>query len=457
LASNWNLLYRKVEFMAADAKPFYLRVSTAKRATLTASPDKSISQRALLFGLLAQGETNITGILDGEDVRATRRAVEALGAMIIDHGKGALTVTGRGKDRLLTPGHPLDFGNSGTGCRLTMGVVAGQGVAAMFTGDASLSRRPMARITDPLRAMGARISGTADRLPLRIDGASELKAICYKTPMASAQVKSAILLAGLGAEGITQVIEPHQTRPHTEEMLAAFGVEVEAGPVDGGHRVAMRGGQILRATDIDVPGDPSSAAFMIAASLLTPGGELVVRNIIAHPTRTGFLRALTRMTDGVTIQNTGDGCIDVHIRHAPLAGFSPEAALVSDMIDEFPIFAVLAATTPQGAIIRHASELRVKESDRIAATVAMLHAAGVAAQELPDGLIIPGTEEKLLPGGGTVKTHHDHRIAMSGALLGLVCAKPLIVDDLTMIATSYPTFFSDLSQLGIQKVEDNAA
>jgi 3-phosphoshikimate 1-carboxyvinyltransferase len=438
--------------MIIQKKPFRLIRRGPAGARIIASPDKSCSQRALLFGLLAEGNTQISNLLRSGDVHSTKAACIALGARVIDQADGRVVVEGVGMGGLRSPLAPLDFGNSGTGCRLTMGLVAGQGVSAMFIGDESLSRRPMQRISAPLRAMGAEIEGSGDFLPMRFHGGKTLRAIDYSVPVASAQVKSAILLAGLGARGTTIVREAHKTRPHTEEMLAHFGVKVNAETEGSDYIVTLEGGQRLKGAPITVPGDPSSAAFLIALALMLDDSDVEILNILSEPTRAGFLRSLEALSGSIEITSMANGLMDLRVTRADLLDFHADPAFVGDMIDEFPIFAVLTAMTRRGGTFSGLSELRVKESDRIETTVAMLRAAGIGAEERTDGIYIPGRAGSApFPGGGTVFCQHDHRIAMSAAVLSLVCSTPLVIDDASMIATSYPDFFDHLSRLGIEK------
>ena len=343
------------------------------------------------------------------------------------------------------------MGNSGTGARLLMGLVAGQNITAKFDGDASLRKRPMGRVLDPLREMGASAACTEGHLPLEIQGA-RLHAIDYAPPQASAQVKSCVMLAGLGAEGVTVIREARRTRDHTERMLRAFGATVDETPDGEGARIALAGGQALSATHVSIPGDPSSAAFLWAAGLIVPEGGVDTLNVMANPTRDGFVRAAMRMGASLeeieTGESGGERLVTLQARPAALRAYSPEADIVPAMIDEFPLFAVLAAFADGETLVTGAEELRVKESDRIDATVAMLRANGVEAEERADGFWIRGCGRGGVPGGGVVKTHHDHRIAMSALVMGCAARAPVTIDDASMIATSYPEFFAHMTALG---------
>ncbi len=409
----------------------------------------------------ATGTSSITGLLEGEDVLRTARAVEALGARVTRMADGVWIVEGVGAAGFTSPAGDLDFGNSGTGARLMMGLAGGHALTARFVGDASLSSRPMERVLKPLREMGVEADTSAGgRLPAVIRGGG-LKAIRYAPPEASAQVKSAILLAGLRAKGVTIVEEREATRDHTERMLRAFGVEVGveeragAGPV-----VSLRGGQTLTGIAAAVAGDPSSAAFALAAALVSGQGDVTVNGILDNGTRTGFLDAAAAMggnleglPDG---EATGERLIKVTARASNLRGVRLDPVLIPSMIDELPIFAVLAAFADGVTTVTGAAELRVKESDRIQAICAMLSVNGVEAEELPDGFIVHGRGAGGVPGGGLVTTRHDHRIAMSALVMGMAARAPVSVDDVAMIATSYPVFFDHMTALGADIVRDDA-
>lgn len=415
--------------------------------------DKSISHRSLIFGALAVGETRITGLLEGEDVLATAENMRRLGARVTRHEDGVWSVFGVGVGGLKDPAEPLDFGNSGTGARLVMGLVAGHPITATFTGDASLSRRPMKRIIDPLTLMGAEFHAReGGRLPLTLKGARAPLPVRYTLPVASAQVKSAVLLAGLNAPGETVVVEPVPTRDHTERMLTAFGAKVEIGTDDDGLReVRLRGEPELTPCDVAVPGDPSSAAFPVVAALVTPGSDIVVEGITLNPHRAGLYTTLIEMGGDIEIMNqrdeSGEPVADLRVRASELNGIDVPPERAASMIDEYPALAVAAAFASGPTAMRGIEELRVKESDRIAATVAGLHANGVKVQEFEDGMVVEGRSGNV-DGGGHVVTHLDHRIAMAFLVMGLGAKKPVTIDDGAMIATSFPDFHQRMRELG---------
>ena len=430
--------------------------------SVRAPGDKSCSHRAIMMAAVAHGESTITGLLEGEDVLNTAKAAKALGAGVARTGQGAWTVDGVGPRGFASPASDLDFGNSGTGARLMMGLVAGHDVTATFTGDASLSSRPMERVLKPLREMGLRAETAAGgRLPAVLTG-GKLKAIRYAPPEASAQVKSAIMLAGLRADGVTIVEEKEATRDHTERMLRAFGVEVGvAERAEGGPVVSVRGGQALQAIKgASVAGDPSSAAFAIAMALIAGEGEASVTGMLDNRTRTGFLDAAKEMGGVLRVeadgQATGEDTVRVIASASRLKGVDLDPALVPSMIDELPIFAVLAAFADGKTKVTGAAELRVKESDRIKAICAMLAVNGVVVEELPDGFIVTGLGARGVRGGGLVEARHDHRIAMSALVMGSAAKSAVAVDDIAMIATSYPEFFDHMATLGAS-VEKGAA
>lgn len=430
--------------------------------SVRAPGDKSCSHRAIMMAAVAHGESTITGLLEGEDVLNTAKAVKALGAGVARTGQGAWTVEGVGPRGFASPASDLDFGNSGTGARLMMGLVAGHDVTATFTGDASLSSRPMERVLKPLREMGLRAETAAGgRLPAVLTG-GRLKAIRYAPPEASAQVKSAIMLAGLRADGVTVVEEKEATRDHTERMLRAFGVEVDvAERAEGGPVVSVQGGQALRAIKgASVAGDPSSAAFAIAMALIAGEGEASVTGMLDNRTRTGFLDAAREMGGLLRVESdgqaTGEDTVRVIASASRLTGIDLDPALVPSMIDELPIFAVLAAFADGKTKVTGAAELRVKESDRIKAICAMLAVNGVSVEELPDGFIVTGFGVRGVAGGGLVEARHDHRIAMSALVMGSAAKSAVAVDDIAMIATSYPEFFDHMATLGAN-VEKGAA
>lgn len=405
-----------------------------------------------MFAAMAEGTSYITGLLEGDDVLRTGEACRQLGATVTKTGKGAWTVQGLG--RFQQPENAIDFGNSGTGSRLMMGAMAGYPIRVSLCGDESLSSRPMNRVLNPLREMGMQVTQMGPhegQLPLAITGSSELSAIDYTPPVASAQVKSAVLLAGLNATGTTIVREPRKTRDHTERMLEGFGAELQSADEGEGQRVSIVGGQKLRSGDFIVPSDPSSAAFLLAAGLISSDADVTIEGHMTNPTRSGFLEVIKGMADlDITNQRlvSGEEVVDVRIRGKDrLVATNPPEELVPAMIDEFPIFGVLAAFAKGETRITGAEELRVKESDRIRATVDLLRVNGVEVEELEDGFIVQGCDGKV-PGGGTVETRHDHRIAMSALVMGIAAQNPVAVDDVAMIATSYPEFFDHMAQLG---------
>ncbi|WP_076071969.1 3-phosphoshikimate 1-carboxyvinyltransferase [Sphingomonas montana] len=423
--------------------------------------DKSISHRALMLSALAVGRSTIDGLLEGEDVHATAGALRAMGATIVrtDGEEGVRwTVDGVGVGGLLQPATALDMGNSGTSTRLLMGLVASHPITATFVGDASLSKRPMGRVIDPLSAMGADITASpGGRLPLMVRGLSPAVPLDYRLPVASAQVKSAVLLAGLNTPGITRVIEPVPTRDHSERMLAGFGatVDLHTDP-DGIRTIAVHGEAELKPQHIVVPGDPSSAAFLAVAALIVPGSDVRIENVGINPTRAGLFGVLQAMGADLTFHDMrtvgGEPVADIVVRASPLAGTDVAADIAPSMIDEYPILFVAAALAQGRTTLRGLEELRVKESDRIAAMAAGLRAIGAMVEELPDGLIIDGRDGApfpgLPPGAAAVQTHLDHRIAMSFAVAGLAATGPVVVDDISPIATSFPTFPALLAALG---------
>lgn len=420
--------------------------------TLRAPGDKSCSHRALILGGLATGTSEISGLLEGEDVLNTGRVMAALGADVDRVGDGAWRVTGVGSSGLKTPDVDLDFGNSGTGSRLMLGVVAGYPITARFVGDASLSSRPMGRVLDPLAQMGAAYEASDGKtLPLVLSGRSDLRGIHYEPPHASAQVKSCLLLAGLNAEGETVVRESRMTRDHSERMLRGFGADVLSQRDGAANVVSIEGGQSLFAQETVVPGDPSSAAFLAAAAMLSPRGGVVVEGLMSNETRDGFYRAASLMGAHIGAEDVGDAAgerlIDMSFESADLRGTDIPVDLVPSMIDEFPILAVLAAQAAGVTVVKGAEELRVKESDRISAVVNMLRVNGVAVEETKDGFIVEGCNGAI-PGGGLVETKHDHRIAMSALVMGTASQNPVSIDDASMIATSYPDFMDHMQTLG---------
>jgi 3-phosphoshikimate 1-carboxyvinyltransferase len=426
----------------------------ALRGRLRPPGDKSISHRAFIFGLLCVGETEIFGLLEGEDVLHTGEACRALGAKTERRGEGHWLVRGAGLGSLLIPRRTLDFGNSGTGARLMMGVVAGHGLTARFDGDASLRKRPMRRILDPLTSMGAEILAQAEggRCPILLKGTPEPLPIDYRSHVASAQVKSAILLAGLNAIGRTTITEPQASRDHTEKMLTLFGASVRSEPFEEhGRRIVLEGRPELVAARVSVPADPSSAAFPLVAALITPGSDIIIEAMMMNPLRTGLLQTLFEMGADIEIldrrEDGGEEVADLRVRSCSLRGVEVPAERAPSMIDEYPILAVAAAFATGETRMRGLSELRVKESDRLAAIAAGLHEAGVGATIEGDDLIVEG-RTGVVPGGGLAVTHLDHRIAMSLLCLGLASQKPMAVDDARMIATSFPTFRAVMHNLG---------
>lgn len=416
------------------------------RGRIRVPGDKSISHRAVMLGALAVGETRITGLLEGEDVMATAAAMRAMGAHVEKAG-GEWRVHGVGVGGLLQPRAALEMGNSGTSTRLLMGLLASHAVTAAFTGDASLSKRPMGRVIEPLSWIGASFTPSpGGTLPLMMTGASVPVPIEYRLPVASAQVKSAVLLAGLNTAGITTVIEPVPTRDHSERMLRGFGAQIEVEEAGGERIIRVRGEADLVPQTIEVPGDPSSAAFFIVAATLVEGSDLVIENVGLNPTRAGLIEALRQM--GARIDELdprevgGEPVADLRVRHAPLSGIEVEPALAPSMIDEFPVLFVAAALAKGRTVTRGLDELRVKESDRLASMAAALTAAGAMVEETADGLIIDGTAGEPLRGtaNARVKTHLDHRIAMSMAVAGLASHDGVQIDDARPIATSFPDF-----------------
>lgn len=434
--------------------------------------DKSISHRSLMLAALAVGESVIEGLLEGEDVLATAAALRAMGATIIresaaegDGGRamgaeiargadGRWHVHGVGVGGLLQPEAALDMGNSGTSTRLLMGLVASHAVTATFIGDASLSKRPMGRVIDPLSLMGAEFTASpGGRLPLMVRGLVPAVPIEYRLPVASAQVKSAILLAALNTPGVTRVIEPVPTRDHSERMLKGFGADLTVETdVDGARIITIRGEAELAPQQIVVPGDPSSAAFPAVAALLVPGSEVTISNVGLNPTRAGLFDVLRAMGADLVFANErtvgGEPVADIVARHSALAGIDVPPELAPSMIDEFPILFVAAALARGRTVARGLDELRVKESDRIATMAEGLRACGAKVEELADGLVIDGTGGDPLPGGATVAARLDHRIAMSFAVAGLVAKQPVVIDDMAPVATSFPGFVDLLTGLG---------
>ena len=415
--------------------------------------DKSISHRSLMFGALASGQTRISGLLEGEDVIHTANAMRAMGATITKDND-VYVIHGTGNGCLLEPEQPLDFGNAGTGARLTMGLVGTYAMKTRFIGDASLSKRPMGRILDPLRLMGVQVEASeGDRLPLTLWGAVTPNPITYRVPMASAQVKSAVLLAGLNTPGITTVIEPVMTRDHTEKMLVGFGADLEVETDNEGVRyIHLEGQGELHGQVITVPGDPSSAAFPIVAALITEGSDITIENVLLNPTRTGLITTLLEMGADISFENKrqtgGEEVADIRVRSSRLKGVKVPKERAPSMIDEYPVLAVAAAFAEGKTVMEGLAELRVKESDRLSAVANGLKKNGVDCEEGKDFLIVTGDPSAKNIGGGIVTTYLDHRIAMSFLVLGLGAAKPVTIDDKRMIATSFPEFMGLMAKLG---------
>ncbi|HEY2137523.1 MAG TPA: 3-phosphoshikimate 1-carboxyvinyltransferase [Xanthobacteraceae bacterium] len=415
--------------------------------------DKSISHRALILGALAVGKSRISGLLEGEDVINTSKAMAALGARVERLADGTWEIFGVGVGGFREPAQTLDFGNSGTGCRLVMGAVAGCPITATFDGDASLRKRPMNRILDPVALIGARAVDMADggRLPLRLAGARDPVPIVYRTPVASAQIKSAVLLAGLAAPGATTVIETEASRDHTELMLRHFGANIVSEP-DGPHgrRITLQGQPELAAASVVVPADPSSAAFPMVAALIVSGSDLILTGVMTNPLRSGLIATLREMGGRIETLDTrldaGEPMADFRVRASALRGVEVPAARAPSMIDEYPVLAVAAAFAEGTTVMRGLKELRVKESDRLAATADMLRQNGVAVEIDGDDLIVHG--KGRVPGGGLVATHMDHRIAMAALVMGIGTAAPVRVDDAGFIATSFPGFADLMRALG---------
>jgi 3-phosphoshikimate 1-carboxyvinyltransferase len=434
------------------------RSSGALTGNVRVPGDKSISHRALILGALAVGESRITGLLEGEDVLNTAKAMRALGARVEREGSnGAATwsVRGTGVAGFAQPDMPLDFGNSGTGCRLVMGAVAGCPIVATFDGDASLRSRPMRRVLDPLELMGARVGDAREggRLPLSLQGARDPLPILYRTPVASAQIKSAVLLAGLSAPGVTTVIETEASRDHTELMLKHFGAQITS-MREGGHgrRIALTGQPELHGADVVVPADPSSAAFPIVAALIVEGSDVVLTDVMTNPLRTGLFTTLREM--GASIEESevrgdaGEPMAQFRVRASKLRGVEVPPERAPSMIDEYLVLAVAAGFAEGTTIMRGLQELRVKESDRLEATAAMLRVNGVRVEIVGDDMIVEGKGH--VSGGGLVATHMDHRIAMSALVMGLASDKPVKVDDTAFIATSFPTFIPMMRGMGAE-------
>ena len=444
------------------AIPMTARKSGPLRGTAQVPGDKSISHRALILGALSVGETHITGLLEGQDVLDTAKAMQAFGATVMHHGAGEWSVQGVGVGGFAEPEQVIDCGNSGTGVRLIMGAMATTDITATFTGDASLNKRPMGRVTDPLALFGARAFGRrGGRLPMSVIGAAEPVPVRYTLPMPSAQVKSAVLLAGLNAPGQTVVIETEPTRDHTERMLRGFGAEISVEDTDEGRIITLTGQPELRGQNVAVPRDPSSAAFPVCAALMLEDSDILVPGVSQNPTRNGIYLTLQEMGADLVMENPrvegGEPVADLRVRFSALRGVNVPPERAASMIDEYPVLAALAATAEGTTVMRGVKELRVKESDRIDAMARGLEACGVRVEETEDSLSVHGRGTAGVRGGATVQTHLDHRIAMSFLCLGLATRQPVTVDDAGPIATSFPVFEGLMADLGAQVTRDNAA
>ncbi len=423
--------------------------------------DKSISHRSLILGALAVGETRISGLLEGEDVLDTAKAMRAFGADVTDHGGGEWTVHGVGVGGFAEPDQVIDCGNSGTGVRLIMGAMATSPISATFTGDASLNKRPMARVTDPLALFGTQAVGrSGGRLPMTIVGATDPVPICYEVPVPSAQVKSAVLLAGLNAPGKTVVIEKEATRDHSERMLAGFGAEIAVEDTDEGRVITLTGRPELKPQVIAVPRDPSSAAFPVCAALITPGSDVLVPGIGLNPTRAGLFTTLREMGAVLSYENEreegGEPVADLRAKYSPnMKGIEVPPDRAASMIDEYPVLSVVAANATGTTMMGGVKELRVKESDRIDAMAKGLRANGVTVDEGDDWWSVDGLGIGNIPGAGTCQSFLDHRIAMSFMILGMGAKQPVTVDDAGPIATSFPIFEPLMARLGAQLIRNN--
>jgi 3-phosphoshikimate 1-carboxyvinyltransferase len=428
----------------AAPSPLVARRSGPLKGSVRVPGDKSISHRALIFGAMTVGETRIEGLLEGEDVLNTAQAMRALGASVERTGEGAWRVHGVGVGGFREPETVLDFGNSGTGCRLVMGAVAGCPITATFDGDASLRKRPMRRIIEPVELIGAHAVSVTDggRLPITLAGARDPMPVVYRTPVPSAQIKSAVLLAGLAAPGETTVIEAEASRDHTERLLAHFGADVRVADEDTGRWIRLKGQPELVPAPVMVPADPSSAAFPMVAALIVPGSELVLTEVMTNPLRTGLMLTLREMGADIEVlerrADRGEEMAGLRVRATALRGVEVPAERAPSMIDEYPILAVAASFAEGTTVMRGLKELRVKESDRLAAVADGLRATGVDVEVEGDDLIVHGRARPL--GGATVTTHMDHRIAMAFLVMGLASEKPVGVDDASIIATSFPAF-----------------
>ncbi|MFC3059331.1 3-phosphoshikimate 1-carboxyvinyltransferase [Paenirhodobacter populi] len=423
------------------------------RGTAEVPGDKSISHRALILGALSVGRTEVTGLLEGQDVLDTAKAMRAFGATVERLGPGHWVIDGVGVGGFAEPSDIIDCGNSGTGVRLIMGAMATSPISATFTGDASLRKRPMGRVTDPLALFGTRAVGRqGGRLPMTIVGAAEPVPVRYTVPMPSAQVKSAVLLAGLNAPGQTVVIEREATRDHTERMLRGFGADLTIEETPKGRVITLQGQPELTGQRVAVPRDPSSAAFPVCAALIVPGSDILVPGVSQNPTRNGLFATLVEMGAEIAFENPreegGEPVADLRVHHSALTGIAVPPERAASMIDEYPVLAVVAAFATGTTVMRGVKELRVKESDRIDAMARGLEACGVRVEEDRDTLIVHGLGPEGVPGGATCATHIDHRIAMSFLVLGLAAQRPVAVDDGSPIATSFPVFEDLMRGLG---------
>lgn len=435
------------------AQPMTARKSGPLTGRAEVPGDKSISHRALIFGAMAVGETRITGLLEGQDVLDTAKAMRAFGAEVTRHSEGAWSVHGVGVGGFSEPVDVIDCGNSGTGVRLIMGCMATTAMTATFTGDASLRKRPMGRVTDPLSLFGARAYGrSGGRLPMTVVGAASPVPVRYATPVASAQVKSAVLLAGLNAPGETVVIEREATRDHSERMLIGFGAQVHVEKTRDGNVITLTGQPELRPQTVAVPRDPSSAAFPVCAALVVEGSDIFVPGVSQNLTRNGLYLTLAEMGADIVFENPreegGEPVADLRVRFGPMTGIEVPPERAPSMIDEYPILSVVAAFAEGTTVMRGVKELRVKESDRIDAMARGLEACGVRIEEDEDTLIVHGMGPGAVPGGATCATHLDHRIAMSFLILGLASKQPVSVDDASPITTSFPVFAPLIKALG---------
>jgi 3-phosphoshikimate 1-carboxyvinyltransferase len=440
---------------AAELTPLTATRSGPLKGRLRVPGDKSISHRALILGALTVGESTISGLLEGEDVLHTAQVMRALGAKVERTPDGVWHIHGVGVGGFAQPAGPLDFGNSGTGCRLVVGAVAGCGITATFDGDASLRTRPMRRVLTPLEQMGARVVSSADgdRLPLTLQGATDVLPITYESPVPSAQLKSAVLLAGLAAPGETTVIEAEATRDHTERMMKHFGAKIVSKPHgQHGRRIVLQGQPELEPATVVVPADPSSAAFPMVGALVTPGSDIVLDTVMTNPLRTGLFLTLKEMGANIetlaTRDDGGEEVADLRVTASQLKGVEVPPERAPSMIDEYLILAVAAAFAQGTTRMRGLKELRVKESDRLEATADMLRVNGVKVEIIDDDLLVHGIGS--VPGGGEVKTHMDHRIAMSALMMGLASEQPVRIDDSAFIATSFPDFTGLMRSLGAE-------